>query len=199
MQSKKRMKMCSNCDGMVDLDVIICPYCGFNLSQTVVSPTEKKEPTPPLEETISALYPPPYKPKAFQENEFQESLAAAENTEDLKQASSFKTATEVSSGADQVDAALSRETQKSNLADNQQKAASINQDSSEEIRQKKTIFSTLLFSLGVNLMLFSLFLLFFSKNGELFLRWDSSFWYLYSLIGMGLIGGGYKLLNKINS
>ncbi len=46
---KKRQKLCQNCDGEVDLDVIFCPYCGSDL-------LEEK----PSEEDRQKLYPPPY-------------------------------------------------------------------------------------------------------------------------------------------
>ena len=28
MEQRKRSKLCSNCYGQVDVDVIVCPYCG---------------------------------------------------------------------------------------------------------------------------------------------------------------------------
>ena len=31
MSNKKKTKLCGSCDGMVDLDVIICPYCGSDV------------------------------------------------------------------------------------------------------------------------------------------------------------------------
>ncbi len=52
MKAKKRQKLCYNCDGEVDLEVIFCPYCGVDLLE------EKNN----LEETPPQLYPPPYVP-----------------------------------------------------------------------------------------------------------------------------------------
>ena len=31
MKPKKRQKMCYNCEGGVDLDVIVCPFCAADL------------------------------------------------------------------------------------------------------------------------------------------------------------------------
>jgi len=33
MKPKKRQKLCSNCDGEIDLDVIVCPYCAADLRE----------------------------------------------------------------------------------------------------------------------------------------------------------------------
>lgn len=33
MKPKKRQKLCFNCDGEVDLDVIVCPYCAADLRE----------------------------------------------------------------------------------------------------------------------------------------------------------------------
>jgi hypothetical protein len=148
---------------MVDLDVIVCPYCGADIAKTDSRPDPEMK-APSLEETVSSLYPPPYKPKSpFAAKEEIPEQAAAINPnnplnsmESLSEAEPLKTA----GGS------------------------------------KKNILTTLLFSLGVNLFIFSLFLLFFSTNGELFLKWDTSLWYLYTLVGLSLAFGGWRLLNK---
>lgn len=33
MKPKKRQKICYNCDGEIDLDVIVCPYCAADLRE----------------------------------------------------------------------------------------------------------------------------------------------------------------------
>ncbi len=33
MKPKKRQKLCCNCDGEIDLDVIVCPYCAADLRE----------------------------------------------------------------------------------------------------------------------------------------------------------------------
>lgn len=125
MSNKKRMKMCANCDGMVDLEVIICPYCGNDVAQT-------QEKTSHLND----LYPPPYQPKE----------------ENVKER--------------------------------------------EEEEKKVSIWPFFIFSIGVNISLFGLFLFLFSSKGELFLRWKSSFWFVYVLVGAPLIFIGNRLFKR---
>lgn len=204
MQPRKRMKMCASCDGMVDLDVIVCPYCGADFAKNTQETAKQK--TPPLEETLSALYPPPYKPKSFgSEQEEKAQMAEAslnadplnpeKNVTDIPMSSQMNLSENVMGRSENI----SEQSSEVNRVDAKVEAAPLSEVEKEENRQKKTILSTLLFSLGVNLLLFSLFLLFFSTHGELFLRWDASYWYLYSLVGAGMLAGGYKLLGKLNS
>lgn len=139
MTQRKKMKMCANCEGSVDWDVMICPYCGNNVIQNDSEVKSMKK-----DDALSTLYPPPYKPSNVQ----------APQPQEMKE----------------------QEVKK------QSKLASI--------------LPTLLFSLGVNVLLFGLFLLIFSKNGELLLRWDTSFWYIYVLLGLPFIFVSYKKLSK---
>jgi len=53
-----------------------------------------------------------------------------------------------------------------------------------------------LFSLGSQLLIFSLFLFFFSQEGMLVMQWNSSLWYLYSILSIGMLFGGYTLFFK---
>lgn len=56
---KKRQKLCQNCDGEVDLDVIFCPYCGADLLEE--KPDRPDESS--FEKSSQKLYSPPYSPK----------------------------------------------------------------------------------------------------------------------------------------
>lgn len=71
MKPKKRQKLCYNCEGEVDLDVIVCPFCASDLR------AEKPEQTRPVYSpaaslknlnTQQSLYPPQYAQKSLQEN-----------------------------------------------------------------------------------------------------------------------------------
>jgi hypothetical protein len=53
-----------------------------------------------------------------------------------------------------------------------------------------------LFSLGINLLLLSFFLFFFSSNGEVMLHWKGYWWVVYFLIGLPLLIFGYKKLGS---
>ena len=65
MKPKKRQKLCHNCEGEVDIDVIVCPFCAADLRE------EKPEQQHPSynpsvrnlnhQQTMQSLYPPPYK------------------------------------------------------------------------------------------------------------------------------------------
>lgn len=69
----------------------------------------------------------------------------------------------------------------------------------EEVKLDDTnnLLSTILFWVGVNILVFSLILLFFSKDGFLHLKWNASYWYLYSLISLPLLYFGFKGINNI--
>lgn len=61
VKTKKRQKLCHNCDGDVDLDVIVCPFCAADLreerpEQTIRSPylSSSITPEPPPKEEASA-------------------------------------------------------------------------------------------------------------------------------------------------
>jgi hypothetical protein len=49
---------------------------------------------------------------------------------------------------------------------------------------------------GMLLLVFGLFLLFFSEDGYLTLTWDASFWFVYLLAGLPLLAFGWKLIKK---
>lgn len=55
----------------------------------------------------------------------------------------------------------------------------------------------LLFSIGMQLLVLGFFLLLFSKEGSLFLRWNSHFWYLYIILSLPMLGMGYKLFSNV--
>lgn len=61
MKPKKRQKLCYNCEGEVDLDVIVCPFCAADLRE----PQQKTSFSPTAHsvtqlQTEQSLYPPPY-------------------------------------------------------------------------------------------------------------------------------------------
>lgn len=63
MKPKKRQKLCHNCEGEMDLDVIVCPFCAADLRAE--KPEERKSAYSTSvfqtnEQTHQSLYPPPY-------------------------------------------------------------------------------------------------------------------------------------------
>ncbi|NGX34525.1 MAG: hypothetical protein K1060chlam1_00878 [Candidatus Anoxychlamydiales bacterium] len=67
---KELTKMCPSCDGSVAMDAVYCPYCGSDIFEKSESLANQKTSDDvkslSYEETLSSLYPPPYKPKAIQ-------------------------------------------------------------------------------------------------------------------------------------
>lgn len=66
----------------------------------------------------------------------------------------------------------------------------------EDISASSSVMSLPLLLSGLLLLVFSLFLLFFSEDGYLTLTWDASFWFVYLLAGLPLALFGWKLLKK---
>lgn len=149
---KKRQKLCHNCEGEIDLDVIVCPFCAADLRE------EKPEQgrlafnaahkLVQNQETSQSLYPPSYP---------------------LKQPEPAPEAT-----------------------------VSLPQSTAAEEETSKNIFGpTILFTLGVQLVLVGLLMLLFSHKGMVILKWNASWWFLYCLGGSPFLYFGYRALSKL--
>ena len=141
MKPKKRQKLCVNCEGEIDLDVIVCPFCAADLreekpEQVRASYHPKLYGQEPEQPASQSLYPPPYAEKAAPEPE---------------------------------------------------KAA---------VEGSKNFFSPIaLFTVGVQMVLLGLLMLFFSHKGIVTIKWDATYWFLYCLAGAPLLYFGYKNLS----
>lgn len=82
MDEKKQLKMCSNCNGQVDIDFEVCPYCGeeFKVQKPIKENVNREESIKSLsiEETLASLYPPPYMPRSSSPMEEMEEEEAKE-------------------------------------------------------------------------------------------------------------------------
>lgn len=64
VKPKKRQKLCHHCEGEVDLDVIVCPFCAADLREE--KPEQQRPAFSPLVSSVKqlhteqSLYPPPY-------------------------------------------------------------------------------------------------------------------------------------------
>lgn len=148
MKTKKRQKLCYNCEGEVDLDVIVCPFCASDLRE------EKPELGPQLFQhhlknldTQATLYPPNFPPRVRQPIEREE-----------------------------------------------EEEESISQFAPQEEESKGSAGAVVLLTLGAQLFLIGLFMLFFSKHGSLVLKWDARFWYFYVMSAIPLLIFGLKAL-----
>jgi hypothetical protein len=159
VEKKKREKLCPNCDGEMDIHVIVCPFCGYDMSleeEKVFKTSSYSEPTMKrtfTEDPITSLYPPPYQPKVY-----------------TSQEESSDRAKEAVLGSEPPLAV--------------------------EGNSAKFFMPIILFSVGVNLCFLALFMLIFSKDGELFLRWNSGLWILFLLGSLVMLFFGYRGLFK---
>ena len=175
MDQRRRMKLCPHCEGDVDLEVIVCPFCGKDVSeqkmtsnmQTPMSSRNSLVRSLSPDETLSSLYPPPYRPKVY-DQEMPTSRATTADTMMIDEE-------EEEQEEEIVDKAIEEE------------------DVAEE--KKTPIIPILLFSLGINLCLFGLFLLFFSSNGEVWLHWKGGMWIAYMFISAPFLYFGYKKMH----
>lgn len=87
MAVKKRQKMCFNCEGAIDLDVIVCPFCAADLREE--KPEQQRPSYSAAVQTKNvnmqqSLYPPHYVPKAPQPEEEVEAEVKQPQEEEAK-------------------------------------------------------------------------------------------------------------------
>ena len=147
MKQNKRQKLCQNCEGSVDLDVIVCPYCAADLREEKPEQTSYVSSSTSFgpKETAQSLYPPPY---PVRETETPREEALSSSPLEAKEAS-------------------------------------------------KIIAPTVLFTLGVQLLLLGLLMLLFSHKGILILKWDAKYWFLYAFASVPFLYFGYRALSKL--
>jgi len=163
---KEITKMCPSCEGNIAMDATFCQYCGSNVFERNenLANQQTKEDVKSLsyEETLSSLYPPPYKPKAIQ-------TASTKYYEENEEDKENKNSNEINES-----------------------------DLKEEEEEKSALIPTILFWLGINILVFSILLLIFSKDGVLHLKWNAKFWFLYSMISIPLLYFGFKGLKNLD-
>lgn len=57
MKPKKRQKLCHNCEGEIDLDVIVCPFCAADLREEKPEQKYSSYVTSAQEAPVKSLYP----------------------------------------------------------------------------------------------------------------------------------------------
>ncbi|MBI3508242.1 MAG: hypothetical protein HY069_01215 [Chlamydiia bacterium] len=71
MKPKKRQKLCQNCEGEIDLDVIVCPFCAADLREEKPEKGRmqvQSNTTTSFNPTFESLYPSPHAPRTFEES-----------------------------------------------------------------------------------------------------------------------------------
>lgn len=148
---KKRQKLCHNCEGEIDIDVIVCPFCAADLREEKSGQSFSNSiPRAPVfaqdQQTSQSLYPPPFAAKQPAESE------------------------------------SSAEAKLSNPAEG----------------PSKNIFApTVLFTLGVQLVLLGLLMLLFSHKGVVVLKWNAHLWFLFCTAGFPFLYFGFRALSKL--
>lgn len=154
-KSKKRQKLCHNCEGEIDLDVIVCPFCAADLREE--KPEQGRlsyglaQRLSHDQQTSQSLYPPSFPVKQ----------------------------------PEPEPEAPPSPPQSQSIAPPEEDAA------------KNFIGPTILFTLGVQLVLIGLLMLLFSHKGMVVLKWNASWWFLYCTAGSPLLYFGYRALSKL--
>ncbi|MCH9614662.1 MAG: hypothetical protein SP1CHLAM54_13740 [Chlamydiia bacterium] len=83
----ERQKMCWNCDADVSVEATYCPFCGTDLMATTAPPlVEESDPSSSVEESIAALYKPPYTSRQPETRAGEQSIKHSDFYEDDKKA-----------------------------------------------------------------------------------------------------------------
>lgn len=160
--------MCYNCEGEVDLDVIVCPYCAADLraekpeqQYSAYNPASSvKSLNTSHQQTMKSLYPPAYPEEEEMEAPAAVAASAAPSYEEPR-----------------AEAILPAE---------------------EPAQDRSVLGATILVSLGAQLLLFGLFMALFSHNGMMILKWDARTAIFYILAAIPLLIFGYRALSKLS-
>ncbi len=184
-----RSKVCLSCEADVGSQATYCPFCGTDLLSSDahleerLAPQDERFQTQSLEESLASLYKPPYSirnrqgigvPDEREESPFQK--VAPKKGEDLFQKCE-------ASGVKQQSASPA--------------VSKINTESDCETQPRGGFLPLLFLSVGVNLIVLGLLILFFSKGGIARLEWNSSHWFVYLLTGFPTTYAGVRLLKRI--
>jgi hypothetical protein len=168
MHPKDRQKMCSSCDGRIPFDADLCPYCAAPQGHPSPAAGNAKElHHQSLQESLTALYPPPYGAKNSTKPEPKNEFMAEKRFNPSSAA----------------------------LGIPQIPAQAFEEQHSEENRS--SFWPILLLSIGGNLLTVGLLQLLFSDNGFLRLEWNSSYWFIYCLAAVPLFFFGFKKANAL--
>ncbi len=147
---KKRQKLCHNCEGEIDLEVIVCPFCAADLREEKPEQGRISFGGPQRlgqEKFQSESVPPPsyIEPRAIAETLLESPI----------------------------------------------------EDPAPLPREQNFLTPTILFTLGVQLVLIGLLMLLFSHKGTIHLTWDASWWFVYCVIGFPFLYFGYRAISRL--
>ncbi|NGX55921.1 MAG: hypothetical protein K1060chlam5_00155 [Candidatus Anoxychlamydiales bacterium] len=180
MNNKELTKLCPNCDGCVALEVTICPYCGssiFKVNDNKTSTSgENDVKSLSAKETLDSLYPPPYSPRSFDAPIEREPPIEKKEEKNINNFIEKPKSEEI-------------------LKQTEEKQEGEEEEYEEDY--KSVLLPTILFFLGVNVLIFSIILIAFSRNGALSLEFSSKYWFVYSLFAVPLVFFGYRKLSDL--
>jgi hypothetical protein len=180
MKQADRTKMCSNCEANVNVEATYCPFCGADLLTSPLPPKreglrqDEKFTSQSLQESLASLYKPPYCVRN------QRGVGIPDEREE---SSPFK---EVQPHKEDLLFSSYGEVER--------------QEEPKEEKEKERgggVLPLFLLTVGVQLFILGLFLLFFSKNGTLTLEWNSRFWFFYCFAAIPLLAFGMRLLKML--
>ncbi|MBS3902773.1 MAG: hypothetical protein KGZ30_00115 [Anaplasmataceae bacterium] len=163
MKSVDRQKMCSNCDGRVPFETVVCPYCSADLSKASEVDAPKGDPLSrhqAIQDSLTSLYTPPYKGKKTE-------APKISPKEPRIVAPAHHGGTAIAPGA-------------------------LPRDEEEEKVGKNVLLSIVALSLGSVLFILGLLQIFFSSEGMLRLEWSTKHWFIYTLAALPMLYFGYR-------
>jgi hypothetical protein len=175
MNPKDRQKMCSSCDGRIPFDANLCPYCAAEQKGGAL-PAEnsaKQQHHQSLQDSLTALYTPPYATKSTSLKEF----SHPQKREPLSEPMAEKRFTSPSFGAPTIPTSGTEE--------------------QSAVEDRSSFWPILFLSIGANLLTLGLIQLFFSDEGFLRLEWSSRYWFVYCLAAFPLFFLGFKKVNAV--
>lgn len=193
MKPKKRQKLCHNCEGSIDIDVIVCPFCAADLRE------ERPEfGRSPFSGGVKQLYGAPstnIPSDGGGMGGFPESSYLGKTHPSNSDPSVHPDATEESASS-----SLYPPPYASRLPEMASMGEPLEETPSEDIKTeelKSPFLGTIFLTVGVQLVLFGLLMLLFSHRGVILLKWDASYWFVYCLAGGPLLYFGYRYLNLL--
>ena len=175
----RQAKSCWNCEADVGAEVTYCPFCGMDLASWSAEPVQKDDhrfSSQSLQESLASLYKPPYSVRnqqGFGVPDEREDAVVAHVTPSIKEAASLP---------------------EYHLAEQKEKKET---QSDGAARGRGGALPLLVLSIGCHLSLLGLLTLFFSRDGFVYLKWSSRYWFLYCLVGMPLVYFGSRFLNLL--
>lgn len=188
MKQADHTKICSGCDADVSYEATYCPFCGTDLLTSLVeSKTEKDAPdnrfsAQSLEESLASLYKPPYSVRNRQ----------GLGVPDEREESTFKQV----SAPKEDPLFQTYEAPPKRVEPVRPPAAEVKVKTQAE--ERGSVWPLLLLSIGLNLAVLGILILFFSKGGVVRLEWSARYWFFYLLIGLPTAYLGVRSLKQIS-